>query len=127
MTVIPARQPRPIRDISARNALTKSDTTISKKYAEKLSNFSEEEYRQLEQLEALFKFLVDIIPLEDGEVEMPKMRGRKRWVTISQKCFKNTEGDVDSRSESVMAVTTVSSSMAEDTSVGASEARKASK
>ena len=130
LIVIPARKRRPVRDISARNALAKFDTTISKKYAEKLSNFSEEEYRQVEQLEALFKFLDDIIPLEDGEeVEMPKMRGRKRWVIISQRCFKNTEGDVDSRSESVMTATTVSSSMAEDTSVGsgASEARKASK
>lgn len=77
----PCLQRRPIRDVSARNALTKFDATISKKYAEKL-NFSEEECRQLEQLEELFKFLDDIIPFEDGEeVEMPmKTRGRKRYV-----------------------------------------------
>ncbi|KAH0826784.1 hypothetical protein J3R83DRAFT_5199 [Lanmaoa asiatica] len=68
-------------------------------YANKLSNFSEEEYRQLEQLETLFKFLDDIILSEDGEeIEIPmNSRGRKR--------------------------------MAEDGSVGSgtSEARKASK
>ena len=57
LIVMPARQRRPVRDISARNALTKFDTTISKT----LSNFSEEEYRQLEQLETSFKFLDDII------------------------------------------------------------------
>ena len=57
--------------------------TISKKYADKLSNFSEEEYRQLEQLDTLFKFLDDIIPLDDGEeVEISKMRGRKRCVVV---------------------------------------------
>ena len=82
-----ARQRRPIRDISARNALTKFDATISKKYADKLSNFSEEEYRQLEQLEALFTFLHDIIPLEyREEMEMPmKMRGRKWCATMNDK------------------------------------------
>ncbi|KAH0826785.1 hypothetical protein J3R83DRAFT_5201 [Lanmaoa asiatica] len=103
---------RPIRDVSARNALTKFDAAISKKYADKLSNFNEEEYRQLEQLETLFKFLDDIIPLEDGEeIEiLMKSRGQKR------------------RSESVMTATTASS-VAEDGSVGSgtSDARKASK
>ncbi|KAG9310046.1 hypothetical protein JVU11DRAFT_10089 [Chiua virens] len=100
---------RPIRDVSARNALSKFDATISKKYAEKLADFSEEEYRRLKQLDELFKFLDDIIPLEDGEeIEMPRTRGRKR------------------RSESVMTETTVTS-VAEDTSVGSgtSDARDA--
>lgn len=75
-------QRRPPGDVSARNALSKFDAAISKKYADKLSNFSEEEYRQLEQLVSLFKFLDDIIPLDDGEeVEMPvKTRSRKRCV-----------------------------------------------
>jgi condensin complex subunit 3 len=75
-------QRRPIRDVSARNALTKFDASISKKYADKLAGFSEEEYRRLEQLEALFAFLDDIVPLDDGEeVEMPmRTRGRKRCV-----------------------------------------------
>ncbi|KAG6369040.1 hypothetical protein JVT61DRAFT_1941 [Boletus reticuloceps] len=35
---------RPIRNVSARNALTKFNTMISKKYADKLAEFSEEEY-----------------------------------------------------------------------------------
>jgi condensin complex subunit 3 len=55
--------------------------TISKKYADKLAGFSEEEYRRLEQLDALFRFLDDIVPLDDGEeVEPMRTRGRKRWV-----------------------------------------------
>ena len=75
----PRVQRRPIRDVSARNALSKFDATISRKYADKLADFSEEEYRRLEQLDALFRFLDDIVPLDDGEeVEMPKTRGRKR-------------------------------------------------
>ncbi|KAF8424272.1 nuclear condensing complex subunit [Boletus edulis BED1] len=93
---------RPIRDVSARNALTKFDTTISKKYADKLAGFSEEEYRRLEQLDALFKFLDDIVPLDDGEeMEPPRTRGRKR------------------RSESVM----TESSVAEDGSVGSAQSK----
>ncbi|KAF9234460.1 nuclear condensing complex subunit [Melanogaster broomeanus] len=90
---------RPLRDTAARNAFTKFDAAISKKYADKLADFSEEEYRQLEQLNDLFKFLDDIIPLDDVEdYEVPKTRGRKR------------------RSESVMTATTVSS-VPEDGSV----------
>ena len=75
----PREQRRPIRDVSARNALSKFDATISKKYADKLAGFSEEEYRRLEQLDALFRFLDDIVPLDDGEeVEPMRTRGRKR-------------------------------------------------
>ena len=55
LVVVPARQRRLIRVISACNGLTKFDATISKI----LSDFSEEEYRQLEQLET-FKFLDDM-------------------------------------------------------------------
>ncbi|KAF8547377.1 hypothetical protein OG21DRAFT_1479489 [Imleria badia] len=47
---------RPIRDVSARNALTKFNASISRKYADKLTGFSEE------------------------EVDMAKTRGRKRCV-----------------------------------------------
>ncbi|KIJ59925.1 hypothetical protein HYDPIDRAFT_99639 [Hydnomerulius pinastri MD-312] len=72
---------RPLRDTTARNAFTKFDAAVTKKYADKLADFSEEEYRQLEQLNDLFAFLDDIIPLDDGEeIELPKTRGRKRYV-----------------------------------------------
>jgi condensin complex subunit 3 len=80
---VPRVQRRPIRDVSARNALSKFDTTISKKYADKLAGFSEEDYRRLEQLDALFRFLDDIVPLDDGEeMEPMRTRGRKRWVVV---------------------------------------------
>ncbi|KAG2337723.1 hypothetical protein BDR05DRAFT_894747 [Suillus weaverae] len=70
---------RPIRDTAAKNALAKFDAAISKRYAEQLESFSEEDYRQLEYLKDLFEFLDDIIPLDDGEeVDIPRTRARKR-------------------------------------------------
>ena len=72
-------QRRPIRDTTAKNALAKFDAAISKKYAEQLDNFNEEDYRQLEYLNDLFKFLDEIVPLDDGEeTDMPRTRARKR-------------------------------------------------
>jgi condensin complex subunit 3 len=51
---------------------------ITKKFENQLENFSEEEFRKLEELNALFMFLDSIIPLEDGDdVDVPK-RSRKR-------------------------------------------------
>lgn len=82
----PPFQRRPIRDVSARNALTKFDGAISKKYADKLDGFSEEEYRRLEQLEALFAFLDEIVPLDEEEGEVPRTRGRKRCVSCRVVC-----------------------------------------
>ncbi|OAX38286.1 hypothetical protein K503DRAFT_718426 [Rhizopogon vinicolor AM-OR11-026] len=70
---------RPIRDTSAKNALAKFDVAISKKYAEQLDGFNEEDYRQLEYLRDLFEFLDDIVPLDDGEeINVPRTRARKR-------------------------------------------------
>ncbi|KAG1847661.1 nuclear condensing complex subunit [Suillus subalutaceus] len=70
---------RPIRDTAAKNALAKFDAAISKRYAEQLESFNEEDYRQLEYLKDLFEFLDDIIPLDDGEeVDIPRTRARKR-------------------------------------------------
>ncbi|KAI6000302.1 nuclear condensing complex subunit [Pisolithus orientalis] len=70
---------RPLRDTAAKNALAKFDASLSKKYADKLADFSEEEYRQLAALKDLFEFLDDIIPIdEDEEIEFPKTRARKR-------------------------------------------------
>ncbi|KAF9225668.1 hypothetical protein BS17DRAFT_777480 [Gyrodon lividus] len=104
---------RPLRDTTARNAFAKFDAVVSKKYADKLANFSEEEYRQLEQLNDLFKFLDDIIPLDDAEDFEPpiaKTRGRKR------------------RSESAVTETTVSSAAEDDSVVsGASSSRQKGK
>jgi len=112
-------QRRPVRDVSARNALSKFDTTISKKYADKLAGFSEEEYRQLEQLDALFKFLDDIVPLDDGEMIEITTRGKKRCGHDRSLFFVGADADgTGRRSESVMTMTTETTSVAEDGSVG---------
>ncbi|KAG6332139.1 hypothetical protein ID866_6950 [Astraeus odoratus] len=95
---------RPLKDTTAKNALSKFDAALSKKYADKLADFSEEEYRQLTALKELFEFLDDIIPLDEGEeIELPKTRARKR------------------RSQSV-ATDTTTSSIAEDESPATSGA-----
>jgi hypothetical protein len=80
----PRIQCRLIRDVSARNALSKFDMTISKKYADKPAGFSKEEYQRLEQLNVLFRFSDDIVPLDDGEeVESMRTRGQKQWIVFS--------------------------------------------
>ncbi|KAG6819105.1 hypothetical protein H0H93_015408 [Arthromyces matolae] len=56
------RSRRPIRDTTTNNAFTKFETAITKKFAKQLEDFSEEEYRKLEQLEDLFQFVDSIIP-----------------------------------------------------------------
>ena len=77
-----ASQRRPLRDIASKNAFTKFETAISKKFEKQLEDFNEEEYRNLEHLQELFEFLDDIIPdIDDVDeiVEAPKKKaGRKR-------------------------------------------------
>jgi condensin complex subunit 3 len=68
-----------LRDATAKNAFTKFDNAITKKYEKQLENFNEEEYRKLEYLKDMFEFLDDIISEEEEEIVIPK--GRKRWVT----------------------------------------------
>lgn len=54
-----------------------------KKFAQQLQDFSEEEYRKLEQLEKLFEFVDSIIPDDDEEEigpDEPKRKGKKRYV-----------------------------------------------
>ncbi|KAG5635107.1 hypothetical protein H0H81_012436 [Sphagnurus paluster] len=75
------RSRRPLRDATTRNAFTKFEAAILKKYEKQLEDFSEEEYRKLEQLEALFEFLDEIVPEDDEEfidLDEPKKKGRKR-------------------------------------------------
>ncbi|KAH9848970.1 nuclear condensing complex subunit [Lenzites betulinus] len=71
------RSRRPPRDTAGKNALVKFDAALSKKYERQLENFSEDEFRKLEELRELFEFLDDIIPDFDEEDEPPK-KGRKR-------------------------------------------------
>ncbi|TCD67325.1 hypothetical protein EIP91_000246 [Steccherinum ochraceum] len=73
------RARRPIRDAASRNAFTKFEIALNKKFEKQLEAFNEEEYRQLEQLKGLFEFLDDIIPLSDDEEEAaPKKKGARK-------------------------------------------------
>jgi condensin complex subunit 3 len=69
--------------MTANNAFTRFDTAISRKFEKQLEDFSEEEYRKLEELKELFEFLDNIIPEDDDFVDVPKKKGnaaRKRCV-----------------------------------------------
>ncbi|KAG6871627.1 hypothetical protein C0992_010585, partial [Termitomyces sp. T32_za158] len=74
------RSRRPIRDTTTNNAFTKFEAAVMKKYAQQLQEFSEEEYRKLEQLEKLFEYVDSIIPDDDEEeigLDEPKRKGKK--------------------------------------------------
>jgi condensin complex subunit 3 len=54
---------------------------LSKRFDDQLKDFSEEEYRKLEDLQELFTYLDDVIPLDDEDEEPPRRRtAQKRWV-----------------------------------------------
>lgn len=72
-------QRRPIRDTTAQNAFIKFDDMISKKFAKQLEGFSEEEYRQLENMKDLFEFLDAVEPDSEEEDVKPTKRTRKRY------------------------------------------------
>ncbi|KAI0777818.1 nuclear condensing complex subunit [Trametes elegans] len=89
------RTRRPPRDTAAKNALIKFDAALSKKYEKQLENFSEDEFRKLEELRELFDFLDDIIPDVDDDDEPPR-KGRKRRslsVTTETTTSAATSGD----------------------------------
>lgn len=74
-------QRRPLRDTSTRNAFSKFEASINKKYEAQLADFNEDDYRQLEYLKGLFEFLDQIVPEDedDDAIELPKKKGgRKR-------------------------------------------------
>lgn len=73
-------QRRPLRDTSTRNAFSKFEASINKKYEAQLADFNEDDYRQLEYLKGLFEFLDQIVPEDedDDAIELPKKGGRKR-------------------------------------------------
>ncbi|KZT66150.1 hypothetical protein DAEQUDRAFT_730656 [Daedalea quercina L-15889] len=79
------RSRRPLRDTVSQNAFSKFEDALSKKFAKQLEGFSEEEYRQLEDLDAYarvkgtFEFLDNIEPDDDEEEDVkPARRTRKR-------------------------------------------------
>ena len=62
-------------------AFSKFETAFTKKFEKLLEDFSEEEFRKLEELDELFMFLDSIFPPEDEETpeaDVPRKRGRKR-------------------------------------------------
>jgi condensin complex subunit 3 len=72
---------RPPRDASALAALVKFDNALSKRFEKQLEDFNESEYRQLQSLQELFKFLDEIMPLdedEDGDEEEEASAAKKR-------------------------------------------------
>ena len=57
------------------------DSALSKRFEKQLEDFNESEYRQLQSLQELFKFLDNIMPLdedEDGDEEEEASAAKKR-------------------------------------------------
>jgi len=76
------KQRRPLRDSACNTAFTKFETAMSKKFEKQLQDFTEEEFRTLEELTELFAFLDSIIPLDDDEnqaIDAPRRSNRKRF------------------------------------------------
>ncbi|KAK0203640.1 nuclear condensing complex subunit [Desarmillaria ectypa] len=71
---------QPVKDATAKNAINKFETALSKRFESQLANFSEEEYRDLDELKELFTFLDDLIPLDDEDevIDVKPKRTRKR-------------------------------------------------
>lgn len=103
-----------MRDTTSRNAFNKFDATVTKRYAELLEGFSEEEYRQFETLKELFEFLDDIIPEDEDEDDPPSKTkaSRKRCAAFVFALARNYVANVRDnfrRSESAMTDTPTSS------------------
>ncbi|KAK0458800.1 nuclear condensing complex subunit [Desarmillaria tabescens] len=71
---------QPVKDATAKNAINKFEIALSKKFESQLANFSEEEYRDLDELKELFTFLDELIPLDDEDevIDVKPKRTRKR-------------------------------------------------
>jgi hypothetical protein len=65
-------QRRPIHDTAARNALTRFEASLGKKFATQLENsgVDESELRKLEQLKDLFDFLDEITSASEEEIHV---------------------------------------------------------
>ncbi|EMD37496.1 hypothetical protein CERSUDRAFT_154154 [Gelatoporia subvermispora B] len=70
---------RPLQDTTSRNAFTRFEKALAKRFEKQLADFNEDEYRQLEYLKELFEFLDEIIPDDDDEeVVIPKKSKKRR-------------------------------------------------
>jgi len=91
---------RPPRDASALAALAKFDNALSKQFEKQLEDFNESEYRQLQSLQELFKFLDDIMPLdedEDGDEEEEASASKKR--AVRKRRSESVTSDATSRTD----------------------------
>ncbi|KAF9508646.1 hypothetical protein BS47DRAFT_1320578 [Hydnum rufescens UP504] len=66
------RRRRPLQDTAARNALTRFEASLGKKFATQLENsgIDESELRKLEQLKDLFDFLDEITSASEEEIDV---------------------------------------------------------
>ncbi|KAK0220231.1 nuclear condensing complex subunit [Armillaria fumosa] len=89
---------QPVKDTTAKNAINKFEATLSKKFESQLANFSEQEYRELDELKELFTFLDDLIPLSDDDevIDVKPKRTRKRR-SYSVTSFSSEETDASGR------------------------------
>ncbi|KAF4614841.1 hypothetical protein D9613_002893 [Agrocybe pediades] len=99
---------RPLRDAVSRNAFTKFDNMISKKFEKQLEGFSEEEFRKLEELNDLFDFVDSMISLEEDEIpEAPILRRNPK-----RRSYSMASGTSESRANSPSLITGTSRSRA---------------
>ena len=74
-----AMQRRPLTDTTSKNALIRFEANLSKKFAAQLESFDEAEFRELEQLKALFEFLDEVESDAGEEIQLdpPKRSSSK--------------------------------------------------
>lgn len=117
--LIPLLQRRPLRDSVSKNAFVKFNTAIDKKFEKQLADFDEQEYRQLEYLQDLFKFLDDVTPDSDWDEEdahVKKRGNNKRYTPMLSIPTAPAHTSPYSRSVSVVSDTTASTAASEDES-----------
>ncbi|KAJ8516410.1 hypothetical protein ONZ45_g6279 [Pleurotus djamor] len=74
---------RPFKEAAIKNAILKFENIFCAKYADLVDGFTEAEYRKLVELEDLFEYLDDVIPLDEGgsDLDVKPYIGKKRRST----------------------------------------------
>ncbi|KJA27084.1 hypothetical protein HYPSUDRAFT_131697 [Hypholoma sublateritium FD-334 SS-4] len=96
LLMVNLRARRPLRDHVSKTAFSKFEATFTKKFEKLLEDFSEEEFRKLEELDELFMFLDSIFPPDDEETtetDIPRKRGRKRYSFVNLFCSAGLTGN----------------------------------
>ena len=58
-----------MKDTATKNALTRFESSLTKKFSAQLENFNEQEFREIQEMKDLFDFLDQVE--SDGEEEIP--------------------------------------------------------